>query len=75
MEDLVRLISTALRISEPIDSHTPLISSGIIDSFDVVALLAIFESHYGVVIEPEEIDVERFDTPSQMLSHIDAARG
>ena len=75
MEDLVQLISTGLGISEPIDFDTPLISSGIIDSFDVVALLAIFESHYGVVIEPEEIDVERFDTPSQMLSQIDAARG
>ena len=75
MEDLVRLISNELGISEPIDSHTPLISSGIIDSFDVVTLLAIFESHYGVVIAPEDIDVERFDTPSQMLSHIDAARG
>ena len=75
MEDLVQLISTGLGISEPIDFDTPLISSGIIDSFDVVALLAIFESHYGVTIEPEEIDVERFDTPSQMLSHIDAARG
>ena len=75
MEDLVQLISTGLGISEPIDFDTPLISSGIIDSFDVVALLAIFESHYGVVIAPEEIDVERFDTPSQMLSQIDAARG
>lgn len=70
----MKLISTALRINEPIEPDTPLISSGLIDSFDIVALLAIFESHYGVAIDPATIDAEQFDTPTQMLAHVDAAR-
>jgi acyl carrier protein len=74
VDDLIRLISTTARLDEPIDPDTPLISSGFIDSFDVVALLAVFESQYGVAIAPEQVDVETFDTPSQMLSHIEAAR-
>lgn len=74
MNDMLRLISTTLRITEPIDADTPLISSGIIDSFDIVTLLSMFEDRYGVIIAPEEIDVDRFDTPRQMLNQIDAAR-
>ncbi len=41
MDHFVRLIGTMLRISDPIDEDTPLISTGPIDSFDVVTLLDI----------------------------------
>ncbi len=75
MDRMLRLITSSLRVSEPIDADTPLISSGIIDSFDVVTLLSLFEGEYGVVISPEEIDVEHFDTPNQMLAWIQADRG
>lgn len=74
MDDFISLIRTAVRIDEPIDSQTPLISSGFIDSFDVVALLAVFERQYGVAIAPDQVDVETFDTPRQMLTRIEALR-
>ncbi len=74
MDDFLKLISTTLRIDTPIDPETPLISSGIIDSFDVVTLLTMFENEYGVSISPEQIDVERFDTPTQMLSYVDGSQ-
>lgn len=75
MDDLIQVIRTELGISEAIDSETPLISSGVIDSFDIVVLLNVLESNYGVSISAEEIDVEEFDTPRQILSRIESHRG
>lgn len=74
MEQLLHLIRTELHIDEPIEAKTPLISSGIIDSFDVVALLSVIERHYGVEIHPESIDVESFDTPAHILNRIESTR-
>lgn len=73
MEDFLQRLATTLQIEEPLDQDTPLISSGIIDSFDVVALLTMVETEYRVSINPEDIDVESFDTPAQMLAYIDRA--
>jgi len=74
MDHFLDLVGSTLRIDTPIDADTPLISSGIIDSFDVVALLSMVESEYGVVIAPEQVDVDSFDTPSQMLSYVNDLR-
>lgn len=74
MDEFLLLLTNALRIDEPLQPDTPLISSGIIDSFDVVTLLTVVESEYAVSIDPGEIDVETFDTPDQMLTYIDGAR-
>ncbi len=74
MEDFLLLLKTTLQIEEPVEEDTPLISSGIIDSFDVVTLLTMVESEYRVSIHPEDIDVETFDTPAQILRYIDGAR-
>lgn len=68
--ELIELIQEVTRLADPIGPDTPLISSGIIDSFDVVALLAAFEMHYGVEITPEEVDVTYFDTPRDILARI-----
>lgn len=72
---LIALINEVADLGEPIDSDTPLISTGIIDSFDVVALLTAVEDRFGVTIDPEEVDVETFDTPSQMGARIASRRG
>ena len=66
----IELIRTELGIDEALTPGTPLITSGLIDSFDVVSLIAIIESHYRVTVIPEELDTEIFDTPRQMLAYI-----
>jgi acyl carrier protein len=73
LADFARLLREELAIEESFDMDTPLVSSGIIDSFDVVALLAVIETHYRVTIRPEEIEIETFDTPVQMFARIEAA--
>jgi len=45
-----------------VEEDTPLISSGIVDSFSMVSLLAFLEKTYAIKIAPEEATPEAFDT-------------
>jgi serine O-acetyltransferase len=74
VEGFVEFLSEVLELDEDVGPDTPLLSSGIVDSFDVTALLGAIEDRYEVVIDPEEVDVDTFDTPIQMLVRIDAER-
>ena len=70
MDDLLQLLRSTLQLKQPLEANTPLISSGIIDSFQVVVLLSALESRYGVSIPPESVDAETFDTPAQILASV-----
>jgi acyl carrier protein len=70
MEDLLDVLRGSLGLDEELGPDTALISSGLVDSFGVIGLLGDLESHYGVVIEPEEVDAETFDTPRQILARL-----
>jgi serine O-acetyltransferase len=74
VESFIRFLSDVLEVGEEIGPDTPLLSTGIVDSFDVTALLGAIEDRYEVVIDPEEVDVDTFDTPSQMVLRIEAER-
>lgn len=72
MMAFIQFIFDVVEPEDEIEADTPLLSTGIIDSFDVTALLGAIEDTYGVVIDPEEVGVDTFDTPVQMLSRIEA---
>ena len=74
MDDLLPVIRSAVQLDEPIDADAPLVSSGLIDSFDLVAVIASIEEHFGVQIPVDEISVETFDTPRQILRWIEGQR-
>jgi acyl carrier protein len=74
MDELIALIRDELELGEPVDAATPLISSGLVDSFGVPALLSALEEHYGVRIESDEIGADNFDTPAQMLALVESKR-
>ncbi len=42
---------------------TPLLSSGLLDSFAVVTLVSLLEEALSIDIDVEAIDLERFETP------------
>jgi acyl carrier protein len=71
MDDLIVLITEALRIDVPFGVDTPLISSGIIDSFRVAALVTALEARYRVRIDLRQIGADNFDTARQMRRFID----
>ena len=74
MDELLDLIRSTVQIDEPIDPDSPLVSSGLIDSFDLVGVLAAIEERFGVEIPVEDISIESFDTPRQMLTWVDGKR-
>lgn len=74
VEGFIRFLSGIVEFDEEVGPDTPLLSTGIVDSFDVAALLGAIEDLYAVVIDPEDVDVDSFDTPAQMLVRIEAER-
>ena len=51
-----------------LDENTPLISSGIVDSFSMVSLKRFLEKKYGVSIPDAEASPEAFDTVTKIIS-------
>ena len=50
-----------------LDENTPLISSGIVDSFSMVSLKRFLEKKYGVVLPDEEATPQAFDTVTSIM--------
>ena len=50
-----------------LDADTPLISSGIVDSFSMVSLKRFLEKQYGVTLPDEEATAESFDTVRRII--------
>jgi serine O-acetyltransferase len=72
--DVAGLVSSTLDVGMSVDADTPLISTGLVDSLNVVVLLEALEAEYGVAVPSEEIDAENFDTPSDIAAFL-RARG
>lgn len=73
MDELLTLLRQTLDLASDPRPDTPLLSSGLIDSFDVVGLIGVLEDRYGIEIDTGEIDAATFDTPEQILARIEEA--
>jgi acyl carrier protein len=51
-----------------LDEHTPLISSGIVDSFSMVSLKRFLEKKYDVKLPDEEATPQAFDTVTSIMA-------
>ncbi len=51
-----------------LDENTPLISSGIVDSFSMVSLKRFLEKKYGISIPDEEATPQAFDTVASIIA-------
>jgi acyl carrier protein len=60
---------------EDIDVDTPLISSGIVDSFSMVSLKVFLEKKYKVDIPDAKATPEAFDTVRKICSVVNEIRG
>jgi len=52
---------------EDIDENTPLISSGIVDSFSMVSLKTFLEKKFDIKIPDEKATTEAFDSVNNIL--------
>lgn len=50
-----------------LDANTPLISSGIVDSFSMVSLKRFLERQYAISIPDAEASAEEFDTVASIV--------
>jgi acyl carrier protein len=66
MSEIVSIVRSELGVSAPFDEDTPLISTGLVDSFGLPTLLSALERHYGIALGAHEVGVDNFDTPAQM---------
>jgi acyl carrier protein len=58
-----------------IKADTPLISSGLVDSFSMVSLKAYIEEEYGLFLSDDEATTEAFDTVSKIVALIKGKQG
>jgi acyl carrier protein len=61
--------------SMEIKADTPLISSGLVDSFSMVSLKAYIEEEYGLFLSDDEATTEAFDTVSKIVALIKGKQG
>jgi acyl carrier protein len=57
-----------------LDEHTPLISSGIVDSFSMVSLKRFVEKKYNVSIPDEEATPQAFDNVAGIIDLVNRHR-
>lgn len=53
---------------QDIDENTPLISSGIVDSFSMVSLKTFLEKKFSIKIPDDKATTDAFDTVTAMIS-------
>ena len=57
-----------------LDENSPLISSGIVDSFSMVSLKRFLERKYGVSIPDDQATPEAFDTVNRIIELVNRFR-
>ena len=70
---LIGRFRAAIRRGE-IGFGEPLISSGIIDSFGVLEVIAFLEDTFGVVIDPTRHELTEFETVNGITALVERAR-
>ena len=61
MEELLELLKS-IRSDVDFENETELIDEGILDSFDVVAIISEIDDTFGVQIRINELDPENFNS-------------
>jgi acyl carrier protein len=71
-----KLLSILSGLHPDIDflSHTDLIGGGVLDSFDIVTIVADIDEAYGEAIPAEEIVPENFNSAAALFALIERLR-
>jgi len=73
-DDVASVIREALSLRDPIGTDTPLLTSGLIDSLNLVLVLDAIEFRYAVPVLSDDVTAETFDTPSQIAEFLRGRR-
>lgn len=61
--------------AQPLGPDTPLFSSGIVDSFGVLELIAFLDETFGVDIDPARHELAEFDTIAKTAALVTRLQG
>lgn len=74
MEELMELL-TALKPEIDFEVEQELIDEGLLDSFDVITLIAEIEDQFGIEVPAEEIIPENFNCAESIWRLLEQIRG
>jgi len=74
MEELMELL-TALKPEINFEVERELIDDGLLESFDVITLIAEIEDQFGIEVPAEEILPENFNSAEDMWKLLERIRG
>lgn len=66
MKDTLLKILTELRPDVDFENESALVTDGILDSFDIVSLVAELNAEFDITIGVDDLEPENFDTVSAM---------
>ena len=64
--DIFQYLRDELGVAEDLTRDDPLFTSGAIDSFDLLQILAFVKEHYSLEVPPLDVSLENFDTVARM---------
>ena len=74
MEELMELLS-AIKPEIDFERETELIDDGLLESFDVITLIAEIEDQFGIEVPAEEIMPENFNSAKDMWRLLEQLKG
>lgn len=73
MEELLEILE-GLRPDVDFESETALVTGSVLDSFDIVGLVAELNDAYDIEIGPSELVPENFDSAAAILALVEKLR-
>lgn len=72
MEEMQKLLSILQEVNEDVDfaNEMTLVDEGMIDSFDIIALIAALDEAYGIHIEVADIEPKNFNSAEAILETV-----
>lgn len=69
MDELMNLIKAAVQNAD-FENSRNYVDDGLIDSLDIVEIIALIEEKYQIELNPEDIDPDNFETIEKMWDMI-----
>jgi acyl carrier protein/D-alanine--poly(phosphoribitol) ligase subunit 2 len=71
--DIINYLRDNLRLEvASISADTPLVTSGIVDSFSLISLITFIEQKSGIMAAPEDMVIENFDSIKAILGFVES---
>lgn len=71
MDKILNIVTREIARKTSVDPDTPLLSSGLIDSFGIAGLIIAIEREFQLQIDVLDVGVDNFDTVAQIHRYVE----